>query len=143
MTKTLADLSEKMRDIDFAMLSTHTDGGQIAARPMSNNRQVDYNGTSHYFSMGDTRTVSDIARDPKVGLSFLGKSGLLGMKPFFVAVEGQAVLIRDKAAFAEHWTSDLDRWFADGIDTPGLVLIKVRAERVHYWDGEDEGEIRP
>ncbi len=143
MTKTLADLSEKMRDIDFAMLSTHTDGGQIAARPMSNNRQVDYDGTSHYFSMGDTRTVSDIARDPKVGLSFLGKSGLLGMKPFFVAVEGQAVLIRDKAAFAEHWTSDLDRWFADGIDTPGLVLIKVRAERVHFWDGEDEGEIRP
>lgn len=143
MTKTLADLSEKMRDIDFAMLSTHTDGGQIAARPMSNNRQVDYDGTSHYFSMGDTRTVSDIARDPKVGLSFLGKSGLLGMKPFFVAVEGHAELIRDKAAFAEHWTSDLDRWFADGIDTPGLVLIKVRAERVHYWDGEDEGEIRP
>ncbi len=143
MTKTLADLSEKMRDIDFAMLSTHTDGGQIAARPMSNNRQVDYDGTSHYFSMGDTRTVSDLARDPKVGLSFLGKSGLLGMKPFFVAVEGHAELIRDKAAFAEHWTSDLDRWFADGIDTPGLVLIKVRAERVHYWDGEDEGEIRP
>ena len=141
MTRTMAELSEKMRDIDFAMLSTHTDGGAIAARPMSNNAQVDYDGDSFYFSMGDTRTVSDIARDAKVGLSFVGKSGLLGMRPFFVAVEGEAELIRDKAAFAEHWTSDLDRWFADGVDTPGLVLIKVHATRVHYWDGEDEGEI--
>ena len=26
-------------------------------------------------------------------------------------------------------------------DTPGLVLIKVHAIRIHYWDGEDEGEV--
>lgn len=36
--KTLADLSEKMRDIDFAVLSTRTEGGAIVARPMSNKR---------------------------------------------------------------------------------------------------------
>ena len=142
MTKTLADLSEKMRDIDFAMLSTHAEGGAIGARPMSNNRDVEYDGTSFYFTNEETRMVADIARDAQVGLSFLGKSGILGMRPFFVAVESGAALIRDKAQFAEHWTSDLDRWFADGVDTPGLVLIRVQAERVHYWDGEDEGEIR-
>ncbi len=142
MTKTLADLSEKMRDIDFAMLSTHAEGGAIGARPMSNNREVDYDGTSFYFTNEDTRMVADIVRDPKVGLSFLGKSGILGMRPFFVAVEGGAELIRDRGTFAEHWSTDLDRWFPDGVDTPGLVLIKVQAERVHYWDGEDEGEIR-
>lgn len=141
MTKTLADLSEKMRDIDFTMLSTTTEGGAIAGRPMSNNRQVDYDGDSYYFALDDTRTVHDIARDPQVGLSFQGKSGLLGMRPFFVAVEGRGELIRDKAQFAAHWTKDLDRWFAQGVDTPGLVLIKVAAARVHYWDGEDEGEL--
>lgn len=141
MTKTLSELSEKMREIDFAMLNTHTDGGQIGARPMSNNAQVEYNGDSYYFAYDDARSVSDIARDPKVGLSFQGKSGMLGMRPFFVAVEGAAELIRDKAAFEAHWTKDLDRWFPQGIDTPGIVLIKVHATRVHYWDGEDEGEI--
>lgn len=141
MTQTLADLAEAMRDIDFAMLSTHTDGGAIGARPMSNNGQVDYDGDSWYFTTDDTRMVADIAADPQVGLSFLGKAGLLGQRPFFVAVEGRADLVRDKAAFADHWTRDLDRWFADGIDTPGLVMVHVRASRVHYWDGEDEGEI--
>ena len=141
MTRTLADISKIMRDIDFAMLSTHSDGGEIGARPMSNNAQVDYDGDSFYFSLDDTRTVADIARDRKVGLAFQAKGGLLGMRPVFVAVEGEAELIRDKAAFAAHWTPDLDRWFAHGVDTPGLVLIKVHATRVHYWDGEDEGEV--
>ncbi len=141
MPKTLADLSSKMRDIDFAMLSTHTQGGAIGARPMSNNREVDYDGNSYYFTHDSTRMIQDIESDSQVGLSFLGKSGIIGQRPFFVAVEGRAELIRDKAAFAEHWTKDIDRWFEDGIDTPGLVLIKVHASRVHYWDGEDEGEL--
>ena len=141
MAKTLAEMSEKMRDIDFAMLSTRTEGGAIAARPMSNNRQVEYDGDSYYFALDDTRTVQDIAREPQVGLSLLGKSGVLGLRSFFVAVEGTGELIRDKGRFAEYWTTDLDRWFEQGVDTPGLVLIKVAAERLHYWDGEDEGEL--
>jgi general stress protein 26 len=66
---------------------------------------------------------------------------MLGMKPFFITVEGRAELILDKAEFVEHWTKDLDAWFKQGIDTPGLTLIKVVAERLHYWDGYDSGEI--
>ncbi len=141
MTRTIAELAEKMKDIDFAMLSTHTRGGKIGARPMSNNREVDYDGDSWYFTWEDALMVEDIARDPQVSLSFLGKSGLLGQRPFFVAVEGHADVVRDKATFAEHWSSDLDRWFERGIDTPGVVMIHVRASRVHYWDGEEDGEI--
>lgn len=138
---TLSDLSEKMRDIDFAMLSTRTEGGELAGRPMSNNRDVAYEGDSHYFTWETSRTVGDITRDPKVALSFVGAKGLLGKPPIFIAVEGDAQLIRDKAAFAEHWTPDLKRWFKEGVDTPGLVLIKVHATRLHYWDGEEEGEV--
>ena len=50
-------------------------------------------------------------------------------------------MIRDKAAFAEHWIDDLDRWFPDGIETPGMVMLKVSAQRIHYWDGEESGEV--
>ncbi len=135
--KTLPELSERMRQIDIAMLATHTEGGAIASRPMSNNGDVDYDGHSHYFSYGDARTVSDIEGNPKVTLSFQGP------KRFAVAVEGKATLIRDKAAFREHWTPELDKWFEQGIDTPGIVLIRVDAERVHYWDGTEQGELTP
>jgi len=137
----LEDISEKMRDIDFAVLSTRSEEGAIAARPMSNNRQVAFDGDSYFFTLDSTRTVGDIRRDPQVGLSYQGKSGALGMKPFFITLEGRAELIQDKARFADHWTKDLDAWFKEGIDTPGLTLIKVNATRLHYWDGYDEAEI--
>jgi general stress protein 26 len=130
-----------MKDIDFAMLSTHTEDGQIGARPMSNNRDVAYGGDSYYFATEDTMMVQDIERDPRVGLSFQGRTGWLRQRPFFIAVEGRADLIRDRAVFAEHWNADLENWFEEGPDTPGLVMIKVHAERAHYWDDEDEGEL--
>lgn len=139
--KRLSELAEKMKDIDFAMLSTRTASGAIAARPMSNNREVDYDGDSYFFTCDDTGTVTDIENEPQVGLAYQAKAGMLGMRPFFLAIEGRAELIRDKGAFARHWTKDLDRWFEQGVDTPGLVLVKVSARRLHYWDGYDEGEL--
>lgn len=145
MSKTLADIAKAMKDIDFCMLVSRTADGSIGGRPMSNNREVEYEGTSWFFTFDDTRMAEDIARDPSVGLTYQGKAGLLGVlgKPgLFIHVEGHARVVRDKAKFAEHWDGSLDRWFEDGIDTPGLALIEVEAKRIHYWDGEDEGEVK-
>lgn len=86
--------------------------------------------------------MEDISRDPSVGLSFQGSKGLFGGQPLFISVEGKGELIRDRAAFEAHWVPDLDEWFEDGIDTPGLVLIKVHATRIHYWDGAKQGEVK-
>ena len=138
---TLKDLSDKMRGIDFTMLTTRTDNGSLASRPMSNNGEVEYKGHSFFFSFDSARTISDIERDANVGMTLTGSKGLLGKPPIFIAVEGRAQLIRDKAVFREHWVPDLERWFEHGVDTPGLILIKVLADRLHYWDGQDEGEV--
>ena len=138
--KSLEDVSKRMAGIDIAILSTHTENGQIANRPMSNNGDVRYDGTTYYFTFEQARTVADIHANPKVALGFTSQGGIFS-EAIYVAVEGKAELIRDKAIFKAHWTSDLDRWFVNGVDTPNLVLIKVQATRITYWDGEDEGEI--
>lgn len=137
----LSEISEKMRDIDFAILSTRTVGGAISGRPMSNNRQVEYDGDSYFFTYADHGCVRDIEGDPNVALNYQAKSGLLSLKPFFITIEGRAELIQDKARFVEHWTKDIEEWFKQGLDTPNLTMIKVHAERLNYWDGYDEGEI--
>lgn len=108
---TLHDLSERMRDIDFTMLFTKSANGALAGRPMSNNGEVEYEGDSYFFAWGDSHVVADCEREPQVGMSLQGSKGLLGKPPIFIAVEGRAEVIRDKAAFQEHWTKDLDRWF--------------------------------
>ena len=145
MTKTLAEISEAMKDIDFCTLVSRAEDGSLGGRPMSNNREVEFEGTSRFFTCDHHRSVADIERDPSVGLSYQGKAGLLGIvgKPgMFVHVQGEARLVKDKAKVAEHWTKNLEFWFKDGIDTPGLVLIEVDARRIHYWDGMEEGEVK-
>lgn len=144
MSKSLADVSEGMKDIDFCMLVTRARNGSIGGRPMSNNREVEYSGTSWFFTLADTQMVADIEGDPSVGLTYQGKAGLKGLvgaPGLFIHVQGKASLVRDQARFAEHWDKSLDRWFEQGIDTPGLTMIEVRAESIHYWDGRDEGEV--
>lgn len=138
---TLKDIAKTMAEIDFTMLSTRAEGGQIAARPMSNNGDVEYDGDSFFFSFEDTNTVRDIQRDANVGLSLQGNKSLLGAPGIFISIEARAELIRDKAEFEKHWNKDLEIWFEQGVDTPGIVLIKCHASRIHYWDGKDEGEL--
>lgn len=137
----LADLSKKMAKLDFATMTTLSMEGELTARPMSNNGDVEFDGDSYFFADGSSRKVAELRSDPVVMLSYTGAVGMLGGPPLFVVVEGRATLIEDKAAFAEHWTKDLDRYFPDGIDTPGIVMIQVSALAVRYWDGGDEGVI--
>lgn len=139
--KHLKHIAEAMKDIDFVMLNTHTKGGQIGARPMSNNREVDYDGDSYYFTWDDSLMAEDIKRDPKVGLSIQGAPSSDGVPGIFISVEGAGKLIHDKTEFEKHWTKDLDHWFEDGAETDGLVMIHVQATRVAYWDGEDDGDF--
>jgi general stress protein 26 len=137
----LHDLSKKMAKLDFTMMATRSPDGTMTARPMSNNGDVEHHGDSYFFAYQTSRKVADLRADPQVTLSYTGAAGMLGGPPLFVTVSGVAALIEDKAAFADHWTKDLDRYFPDGIDTPGVVMIRVDAKAIRYWEGEDEGEI--
>lgn len=141
MGKSLEQISDMMQQIDFCMLVSRAQDGSLAGRPMSNNQQVAYEGTSYYFTDDGSRMVDDIERDASIGLTYRTPTGADGKPGTFIHVEAEARLIRDKAAFEKHWVPELERWFSDGVDTPGLVLIEAQAKRIHYWAGEDEGEV--
>jgi len=141
MDKTLHDLSKAMRGLDFCMLTTGR--GRLSSRPMSNNGDVEYDGDSWFYAYEDSAKIRDIEENPAVGLSFSEGKSLLGKPGIFIGIEGHAELIRDQAHFEAHWTKSLERWFPQGTDTPDMILIKVHAERIRYWDGEEQGELRP
>lgn len=138
---TLPEIARKLKKIDFCMMSTHGGSAAITNRPMSNNGDVDYDGDSWFFSFEDTHKIADINRDPQVSLAFTEPPSLLGKPGIFISIEGEAHVSKDKTQFEEHWVPDLERWFTQGVDTPGLVLIHIRGKRVQYWDGEENGTI--
>lgn len=138
MALNLEQLAELMREIDTCLLCTTTEGGVPAARPMSNNRQVAYDGTNWFFTWEKSRMARDVQRDSKVMVTYSGNPGL------WVAVQGDAQLVDDRDTLAKHWDPELERWFGQGIDTPGITLIKVTATRITYWTYEHgDGEILP
>lgn len=137
---TLRNISEAMRDIDICMMTTRTAMGALESRPMSNNREVDYDGESYFFANDDCSAVREIGTNPEVSLSYIHNGGLLGTN-MYISVSGKAKLIRDRARMERHWVKDLEAWFKDGIDTPGLVMIQVKAEHIKYWKDYKEGEI--
>ena len=130
----LSKPTQLMKAIDIAMLVTKTKGGAIAARPMSNNKDVSSeDGTSYHFTTDDGRIDDDLKRDAQCGATYADGEA-------YVAVQGQAKLHRDRATQEKHWVPDLEKWFEDGLDTEGLILIEVTPERIAWWKGREEGE---
>lgn len=130
----LHDISKAMKKIDICMMATRHEDGRIESRPMSNNKDVDYNGDSYFFAL-ETDVVQDIRNDPQVCLSYQGNHHL------YICISGKADTTQDKAAIKEHWVKDLEVWFEGGVDTPGLTLIHVKAEHLKYWNKMKQGEI--
>src|SRR5205814_1030635 len=67
---TLSKVAKMMRDLDFCMFTTRTEDGEIHARPMSNNGEVEFDGDVWFFSGADTRKVAEIEAEPTVQLSY-------------------------------------------------------------------------
>lgn len=133
-SREIRKVAEMMKDLDFCMMTTRSEGG-LRARPMSNNGEVEFDGDVWFFSAADSRKIRDIESDPEVHLSYADTQRFV-----FVSMGGAATIVRDREKKRQLWMKELERWFEDGPDSDDVVLIKVSPRKVGYW-GEDEGEI--
>ena len=125
-------IAELIKDIDICMFVTRSDG-TIRGRPMSNNGNVEYDGDSWFFSFKDSEMIGEIGVDPRVELAYMATE-----RGTWVSIEGGAEVVEDDAKKRELWDDELKQWFREGPDDDDVVLVKVRAERVHAWtDGQE------
>lgn len=125
-----------MKNLDFCMMITQDGRNTYHSRPMSNNGKVEYDGKSWFFTYDDSNKVKQIETDPKVSLVYQTDEML------FIECYGHASIIKQKKLLEEKWVDGLSRWFPNGVETPGICLIKVEASRVSFWDKEEEGEYK-
>lgn len=139
---TIQEISNCMKKIDICMMTTRNSMDMLESRPMSNNRDVEYQGESFFFTVDSMPMVRDLKAHPQVCLVFEEYRHLsLSSHRLYICVSGEAELIQDRHTMERHWKKDLDKWFDKGIDTPGLTLIQVNAKHLKYWDGMDHGEV--
>ena len=126
---------KKMKTLDFCMMVTTDGRGTHFSRPMSNNRQVEFDGDNWFFSYEDSDKVRQMNANARVSLIFQGEDML------FMQVYGSASIVKQKSKLAELWVKDLERWFPKGVETPGICLIHLKANKVQFWHKEKEGII--
>jgi len=127
----VARFAEIVTQIDFAMLTTVDASGRLVSRPMST-RTVDGNGDLWFFTAEWSRKVDEIAAEHDVNLGYLDVKGSR-----WASVAGRAQLVHDPERMKELYSPALDIWFSDGLDTPGIVLLKVTPVEVEFWEPRD------
>ena len=129
----VAELVDRAR---ISMLTTMTPNGRHVSRPMAL-QQVEFDGDLWFFAYEDSDKVSQIRTNPQVNVSFSNPK-----QSEWTSVSGTAEVVHDRAKAEELWSAPLKVWFEDGLDTPGLTLIKVHAETAEYWEGPSSKAAR-
>lgn len=135
-TESIAKVADMMRDIDFCMMTTNSGTGRLRSRPMSHNGAVEFDGVVWFFSGAHSRKVADLEAEPRVQLSYAVPDELR-----FIAMTGEASIVRDDEKKKELWIEELKRWFPQGPESDDVVLIKVTPSTVCWWVGEEMGEV--
>ncbi len=125
----LQKIRDLIKGIDFCMLTTIDENGDLHSRPMSVNGEVEFDGDLWFFTYGESHKVHEVEGDQRVNASFAQPKGQT-----YVSLSGKAELVRDPAKIKELWIPSLKAWFPDGVDTPDIALLKVTAEKAEYWD---------
>ena len=125
----LKKIRAMIRDIDFCMLTTADEQGRLHSRPMSTNKQIDFNGDLWFFTYGRSHKVDEVTRNHRVNVSYADPS-----RQNYVSMSGDAVLVRDREEIKRRWQPALKAWFPKGADEPDIALLKVSVDRAEYWD---------
>lgn len=126
------DGREKVVDLvsraQSAMLTTMTPEGDHVSRPMAV-QETEFDGDLWFFTYDDSDKVRQIQAQPKVNVSLSNDK-----RSEWTSIAGTAEVVHDRAKAEQLWSKPLETWFPDGLDTPGLTLLKVHGETAEYWD---------
>ena len=135
----IPQIAALINEIDICLFATRGDDGQLHARPMSNNGQVEWDGQSWVFAPTDGRLVAELRADPAAVAAYRAEEGFA-----FVSVNGRATIETDQELKERYWLDDLGRWFPNGPSDPNVALIRLDAEGAQWWteDGDGKADLR-
>ena len=131
--ESMQKLTELVKDIQIAMLTTVEADGSLHSRPMGT--QDIQQDTLWFFLKDDSRKAQEVVRDPRVNVSYSDANT-------WVSVSGVATITRDQSKIDELWKEGLEAWFPDGKAEPHLALMQVQIHEAEYWDVTSSSMVR-
>jgi len=129
----LTKLTELVKDIKIAMLTTVEADGLLHSRPMGTQEIED--GTLWFFVKDDSRKADEVLHDPRVNVSYINSTT-------WVSVSGRATITRDRQKIDELWSDTIKMWVPLGKADPHLALMKIDIEEGEYWDASSGAMVR-
>lgn len=128
---------EKLRDMiaeaEFAMLTTISHDNKLVSRPMAV-QETEFDGDLWFVFSQNSSQADQLRDESEANASFQTRGTWVS-----VAGTGRIVQVREK--LEQLWRPALSSWFPDGVDTPGVALLKIEAESAQYWNS-DGGSVR-
>jgi general stress protein 26 len=129
-------LVQLLKDARMAMLVTINDHGEFESRPMAV-QEAEFDGDLWFFAYDSSTVFNDISQRPQVNVAISDEK-----HQAWVSVSGTASAVHDRAKAEQLWNPFYKTYFPDGLDTPGLALIKVQATSAQYWDAPDSKVVQ-
>jgi general stress protein 26 len=123
-------LWDLIKDIRFAMFTTHHPNGHLHSRPMTTqNSKLDEDSNLWFFMSRSSSPVADFTADPTVNVAYADTSA-----DSYVSVAGTASVVDDMVKKQQLWSKMVEAWFPKGINDPDLALVRVKISHADYWD---------
>ena len=131
-----ADVWDRVKDMRYAMLTTHDTDGSLTARPMTVSQKT-FDGSLWFFTSKSSPPAAAVSRNPEVGLQFVDTH-----KDLYVSLSGEAVLETDRVRMEGLWSPIMKAYFPQGLDDPDLVLLRVDVYKAEYWDVKESKPVQ-
>ncbi len=129
-------LKSLIEGIPTSMLVTHSLDGGIVSRPMAT-LKVDDRGDLWFFTDITSKKSTEIEINSQVNLTFVSQSDAT-----YVSVSGKGDFIEDDNMKKELFNRMSKAWYPEGSSDPKLSLLRVKPQRIEYWDGTSNGMKR-
>lgn len=133
----VSKLWSMIKDIQFAMMTTADDAGNLHARPMATLNHAGFDsGTLWFFTRIDSGKVQEVRHDWHLNLAYVDPKDQI-----YVSIAGRGAIVRDQATIRHLWRDILTTWFPQGVDDPDIALLKVTVESAEYWDSPSSAMV--
>lgn len=127
-TGDIKKVTELIKEIRIAMLTTIGQSGELHSRPMAvQNREFD--GNLWFFTSDKSGKINSIQKDQHVNLALMDSGDQK-----YISIAGRAELVTDKEKMKEFYNPMVKTWFPKGLEDPEIALLKVEVDSVEYWD---------
>lgn len=120
-----AEMYRLIQNLTITMMTTANNDGGLTSRPMSPLLLDAY---------GDLWFFTDVRSDKVKHLDAINLGFTDASRATYVSLSGHGILHDERSYIDRLWTPFAKPWFAEGPESPNLVLLKFVTRSAEYWN---------